>query len=55
MVVDVIEGNRTRERVLGVILREILMLQAKMNIELKVAHVMGDANPIALESAYVKV
>ena len=46
-VVDVIEGNRTRDRVLGVILREILMLQAKMNIQLKVEHVMGEKNPTA--------
>ena len=31
-VVDILEGNRTRDRVLGIILREILMIQAKENI-----------------------
>ena len=46
-VVDVLEDNRTKDRWLGLILREILMLQAKLNIQLKVLHVRGEANPIA--------
>ena len=46
-VVDVIDGNKTRDSILGCILRESLMLQAKMNIQLRVLHVMGEANPIA--------
>ena len=32
---------------LGCILKESLMLQAKMNIQLKVLHFRGEANPIA--------
>ena len=35
-VVDVIGGNKTRDPVLGGILREILMLQARANIHMKV-------------------
>ena len=46
-VVDIIDGNRTRDGILGSILREILMIQARCNIQLKVVHVLGENNPIA--------
>ena len=46
-VVDVIGGNKTRDSELGAILREILMLQARANVHLKVLHVRGEVNVIA--------
>ena len=43
-VVDVFEGNRTRDGLLGSILRHFLMLQAKMNVHDNVKHIMGEDN-----------
>ena len=44
-VVDVIEGNKTRDSELGLVLGEMLMLHPKMNAQLKVLHVMGSVIP----------
>ena len=46
-VVDILDRNRTRDDLLGVILREIRMLQARVNVQLRVLHIMGEDNPIA--------
>ena len=46
-VVDILDSNRTRDGILGVILREILMIQATFNVQAKVVHIMGENNPIA--------
>ena len=46
-VVDIIGGNKTRDGELAAILREILMIQARHNIQLVVQHVMGSSNEIA--------
>ena len=46
-VVNVIGGNRTRDGVLGAILWEILMVQARYNLQLMAQHVMGSSNEIA--------
>ena len=41
---DVLDGNRTRDGLLGSILRHFLMLQAKMNVHVNVKHIMGEDN-----------
>ena len=46
-VVDIVDGHRTRDSTLGLILRELLMIQAKFNIQLKVLYILGENNPIA--------
>ena len=46
-VVQIMTFNRTRDVTLGAILGQILMLQAKYNVELVVKHVMGQYNEIA--------
>ena len=46
-VVEVVTRNRTRDCGLSAILRDILMTQAKYNIQLQVKHVRGEQNPIA--------
>ena len=46
-VVEVMNRNKTRDVGLVSILRDILMTQAKYNIQLEVRHVMGEQNPIA--------
>ena len=46
-VVDIIDGNRTRGGILGLILREILMIQASCNVYVKVVHILGENNPTA--------
>ena len=46
-VVDIMGKNKTKDRELGAILREILMNQAINNIQLQVKHVRGESNPVA--------
>ena len=46
-VVDVMFRSKTCDTELGAILREILMVQAKLNIQLEVKHVRGTSNPVA--------
>ena len=46
-VVDVLDRHKTRDPELEAILRDVLMLQAKLNIYLVVKHVMGKCNPLA--------
>ena len=46
-VVEVLNRNKTRDKGLGAILRDILMLQAHYNIQIDVRHITGEQNPIA--------
>ena len=46
-VVQVFQGNKTKDRTLGAILREVLMCNARHNIQMLVAHVQGKQNPNA--------
>ena len=46
-VVSVCASGKTRDGELGIILREILMLVAEKNIELRVKHIRGESNEYA--------
>ena len=46
-VVDIMTRRKTKDKHLGEILREVLMLQATYNINLEVCHIAGKNNDIA--------